>query len=111
MVAASQGGASPLYFDPETFGGPVIKPSGFSNPSEYTVREGLPNFFSKLKSDKHVCIGYLGGSITRADNQYRVQSIKFIKSLFPETKITGINAGVSGTGTDLGACRLNEQLL
>ena len=111
LIAASQAGARPLYFYPEAFESQVIQPSGFSNPNEFKVRDGLPNFFRKMKSDKHVTIGYLGGSITRADNQYRVQSAKFIQSLFPGVKITGINAGVSGTGTDLGACRLYDQVL
>ena len=111
LIAASQAGASPLYFYPEAFDWPVIQPSGFSNQGEFSMRDGLPNFFNKLKSNKPVIIGYLGGSITRADNQYRVQSAKFVQSLFPKAKITGINAGVSGTGTDLGACRLHEQLL
>jgi len=111
LIAASQAGASPLYFYPEAFNWPVIHPSGFRNPSEFKTRDGLPNFFRKLKSYKSAIIGYLGGSITRADNQYRVQSAKFIQSLYPDAKITGINAGVSGTGTDLGACRLYEQLL
>ena len=111
LIAASQAGASPLYFYPEAFDWPLIQPSGFSNPGEFNLRDGLSNFFNKLKSDKPVTIGYLGGSITRTDNQYRVQSAKFVQSLFPKAKITGINAGVSGTGTDLGACRLHEQLL
>jgi len=111
LIAASQAGARPLYFYPEAFEWQIIQPSGFSNPNEFKVRDGLPNFFRKMKSDKHVTIGYLGGSITRADNQYRMQSAKFIQSLFPGVKITGINAGVSGTGTDLGACRLYDQVL
>ncbi len=111
LIAASQAGASPLFFYPESFSLPVVQPSTFHHSSEFQIRDGLPNLFRKLRSGKSVTIGYLGGSITRADEQYRVQSAKFIQSMFPETKITGINAGVSGTGTDLGACRLYQQLL
>ena len=111
LIAASQAGASPLFFYPEVFSLPVVQPSDFSHPNEFKIRDGLPNFFSKLASEKPVTIGYLGGSITRADDEYRVQSAKFIQSLFPRVKITGINAGVSGTGTDLGSCRLYDQLL
>jgi lysophospholipase L1-like esterase len=111
LIATSQAGTSPLYFFPGDFAMPVIQPSGFSNPAEFNVRDGLPNFFKKLKSNKKATIGYFGGSITRADNQYRVQSAKFIQSMFPGVKITGINAGVSGTGTDLGAWRLQNQVL
>ncbi len=111
LIAASQTGASPLFFYPDSFALPAAQPSSFHHSSEFQIRDGLPNLFRKLRSGKSVTIGYLGGSITRADEQYRVQSAKFIQSIFPDTKITGINAGVSGTGTDLGACRLYEQLL
>ena len=111
LIAASQTGASPLFFDPSNEVAPVISTNQFSHPNEYIVRKGLPNFFNKVKKGKAVTIGYLGGSITRANNQYRLQSAKFIQRLFPNIKVTGINAGVSGTGTDLGACRLNDQVL
>lgn len=43
--------------------------------------------------------------------QYRSQTAKYIQSLFPKVNMLGLNAGVSGTGADLGACRLQEQLL
>jgi len=111
LIAASQTGASPLFFDPASYAAPVIQTQNFSLPEEFNVRAGLPNFFNKVKNGKSVTIGYLGGSITRADNQYRLQSAKFIQNMFPEIKMTGINAGVSGTGTDLGACRLYDQVL
>lgn len=90
---------------------PDIQTQNFSDPNEFKVREGHPIFFNKIKKGKDVTIGYLGGSITRADNQYRMQSSKFIQIRFPAVKVTGINAGVSGTGSDLGACRLHDQLL
>jgi len=111
LIASSQAGASPLRFNPDDFSLPVIQPSGFNHPEEFKIRTGLPNFFRKSASEKKVTIGYLGGSITRADNQYRIQSAKFIRSLFPDVEFSGLNAGVSGTGSDLGACRLYEQLL
>lgn len=111
LNAKSQTDVSPLFFYPNELGLPLIQPSNFNHDAEYNLRDGLPNFFSKLASDENVKIGYLGGSITRSDEQYRVQSIDFIQSMFPDVKITGINAGVSGTGTDLGACRLYHQLL
>lgn len=111
IIAASQSGASPLFFDPANYGAPVIQTLNFSHPDEFKVRDGLPNFFNKAKNGKAVTISYLGGSITKADNQYRLQSAKFIQNIFPSIKMTGINAGVSGTGTDLGACRLYDQVL
>ena len=111
LIAASQAGASPLFFDPGAYISPVIRAQNFSDPNEFKIRSGLPNFFNKIKKGEAVIIGYLGGSITRADNQYRLQSAKFIQNLYPLVKIVGINAGVSGTGTDLGACRLYDQVL
>ncbi len=111
LIAASQTGASPLFFNPSDYAAPVIQTNHFSHPNEFNIRSGLPNFFNKVKKGQAVTIGYLGGSITRANNQYRAQSAKFIQQLFPTIKMTGINAGVSGTGTDLGACRVYDQVL
>ncbi len=82
------------------------------NPAETNVRAGLGNFKQKLqRKNGELCVAFLGGSITRAHDQYRQQTINFIQSLHPSLKITGVNAGVSGTGTDLGACRLEDQVL
>jgi lysophospholipase L1-like esterase len=111
IIMASQSGASPLFFDVAKVNIPIIHTENFTHREEFKVREGLPNFFNKLKNGKAVTIGYLGGSITRADNQYRLQLAKFIQNMFPSIKINGINAGVSGTGTELGACRLYDQVL
>jgi len=111
LIAQSQTGASPLFFDATDIPTPNIRTQIFSDPHEFSVRAGLPNFFNKVKNEKSVTIGYLGGSITRADNQYRKQSLKLMQNIFPLVNVFGINAGVSGTGTDLGACRLHEQLL
>ncbi|SHF15216.1 SGNH/GDSL hydrolase family protein [Pedobacter caeni] len=111
LIAASQAGAMPLFFDIAALNGPEVLPGDFKNGNEFLLRGGLPNFFDKLKHKKSGNIGYLGGSITRAGNMYRVQSAKYIQSMFPGSKLQGINAGVSGTGTDLGACRLYDQLL
>ena len=69
LIAANQAGASPLFFDPTGYAAPVIQTLNFSHPDEFKVRDGLPNFFNKVKNGKAVTIGYLGGSITRADNQ------------------------------------------
>ncbi|WP_276485823.1 SGNH/GDSL hydrolase family protein [Paraflavitalea pollutisoli] len=111
LIAASQSGASPLFFDPGAREVRVITPLPFDNVQECTVRDGLPNFFKKAAAGKAVTIGYIGGSITQAVQGYRAGSARFIQSMYPRTPMKAINAGVSGTGTDLGACRLWEQLL
>lgn len=111
LIAASQTGASPLFFYPGNPALASLNISDFSNSNEFSIRDGLPNFFSKIKSNKNVTVGYIGGSITRSNNMYRVQSLNFIQSIFPNGEVIGINAGISGTGSDLGACRLQDQIL
>lgn len=111
LIAASQSGASPLFFDPAAADVPVIQLSDFHDAKEFTVRKGLPNFFSKARAGKPVTIGYIGGSITQGVYGYRTRSARYIQSMFPSVTMKAINAGVSGTGTDLGSCRLQEQLL
>ncbi len=70
------------------------------------MRNGLPNYFHKLQSGKPVTIAYIGGSITQAVYCYRTRSARFLQSMYPAIPMKAVNAGVSGTGTDLGACRL-----
>lgn len=110
-IAASQAGASPLFFDPFEEKIPAIEVSPFADPRELSARGGLPNFFAKLKAGKPVTVGFIGGSITQALFGYRIQTAQYIQSLFPHSIFKWMNAGVSGTGTDLGACRIYEQIL
>lgn len=110
-IAASQAGASPLFFDPFAEKIPAIEVSSFSDPRELNARGGLPNFFAKLKVGKPVTVGFIGGSITQALYGYRIQTAQYIQSRFPQSVFKWMNAGVSGTGTDLGACRIYNQLL
>jgi lysophospholipase L1-like esterase len=111
LIAASQTGAKPFLFDPGNPNTEDITPGNFTDPGECIVRAGLPNFFFKAQSGRPLMIGYIGGSITRGENMYRNQSAKFIQKMFPHVKMQAINAGVSGTGTDLGSCRIKDQLL
>lgn len=111
LISASQSEASAVFFDVADPSVLLVKPSGFSDDGECHVRNGLPFFFKKAKQGKSLRIAYLGGSITRSNNMYRMQSSKFIQSMFPSVKMEGVNAGISGTDADLGACRLYEQVL
>jgi lysophospholipase L1-like esterase len=110
MIDASRAGASPLVFSAKSRPIPATA-QVFNNSHETVVRGGLANFFSKISSHETVTVGYIGGSITQAVNGYRLQSAGFIQSLSPAKSIRFLNAGVSGTGTDLAACRLHDQLL
>ena len=110
LIAASQTGAMPLIFSVnQSFGNFAV--SDFKDEKEFSIRGGLPNFFSKAKSGKPLTIAYLGGSITRADECYRMQFAANLQNIYPTIVFKSINAGISGTGTDLGACRLQEQVL
>lgn len=77
---------------------------------ELRVRGGLPNYFAKLAKGGDVRIAYFGGSITMADG-WRVKTFAHFKSAFPAVNFIEINAAISGTGTDYGACRAGEHVL
>ncbi|MEK6796509.1 MAG: hypothetical protein AABZ39_17155 [Spirochaetota bacterium] len=77
---------------------------------EFRVRGGLPNFFAKIARGKDVRIAYFGGSITMADG-WRVKTFAYFKSAFPAVNFIEINAAISGTGTDYGACRVGEHVV
>lgn len=83
----------------------------YSHPNEYTLRRGVPNFIAKCNAGKTVTVAYLGGSITRTDTQYRLQSANYLATIFPNATMIGLNAGIGGTGAELGACRLEENVL
>jgi lysophospholipase L1-like esterase len=75
------------------------------------LRDGLPFFFRKIEAKQPVNIGYLGGSITEAAQGWRDQSLGWLQKQYPQVKFTGINAGVGGTGSDLGVFRVQSQVL
>ncbi|WP_176454339.1 SGNH/GDSL hydrolase family protein [Siphonobacter sp. BAB-5385] len=74
-------------------------------------RQGLPFFFQKIKAGKNLTIGYLGGSITEAGKGWREQSVQGLQKRYPKAQFSGINAGVGGTGSDLGVFRVQPQIL
>jgi lysophospholipase L1-like esterase len=111
LVEASQSGAMPLLFEVQQQLA-VKAIDTFATDKEFFIRDGLPNFFHKINQNSPtLSIAFLGGSITKAADQYRNQTLAFIQSLNPKAVLKGINAGVSGTGTELGSCRLKEQVL
>lgn len=78
---------------------------------ELAVRGGLPNFFAKLRAGKKVNIAFLGGSITRAGGGYRDQVMKWFRDQYPSHSFEEIMAAVSGTGSDFGACRVQQHVI
>lgn len=78
---------------------------------EWRVREGLPNFIGKARSGRHITVAYLGGSITEAAGGWREQSLQKMKERYPAATFEEINAGVSGTGSDLGVFRVQRDVI
>lgn len=90
---------------------PTIEKGSALDDYESTVRAGLPHFAAKLAEGDPVTVALLGGSITNGNFCYRLQLSKYLEDTYPGTKFRWINAGVGGTGADLGACRLDEHVL
>ncbi len=110
-IEASQSGSMPLLFSADK-NLALISIENWQDPKETVVRNGLANFSKKIKTpNKNIRVAFLGGSITKANDQYRQQLMNYIQALNPKAKMLGVNAGVSGTGSDLGACRLQDQVL
>jgi lysophospholipase L1-like esterase len=110
-IAASQAGASPVYFDFLSSEVPLVQPGNFHNVLECQVRSGIPNFIEKVNSGKDVVVAFIGGSITQSHFGYRLQTANYLRNRYPKARFKWINAGVSGTGTELGAFRIQEQVL
>jgi hypothetical protein len=89
-------------------------PPELANPSTEAVesrpRQGLPNFFAKLKQGKDVRIAYFGGSITAQDG-WRPKTLKWFQEQYPNAKVSQINAAIGGTGSDLGVFRCGQDVL
>ncbi|PTX90962.1 SGNH/GDSL hydrolase family protein [Opitutus sp. ER46] len=76
-------------------------------------REGLPHIAAarQAPAGSVLRVAYLGGSITAAPNGWRSLSADLLRQLLPSATIDEISAGVPGTGSDLGACRLQRDVL
>lgn len=77
---------------------------------ECVPRGGLPHFFSKLKRGGPVKVAYLGGSIT-AQSGWRVKSLGWFQKLYPGAKLEEIYAALGGTGSGMGAFRMDHDVL
>jgi lysophospholipase L1-like esterase len=77
---------------------------------ECRPRGGLPHFFAKAKQGGELRVAYLGGSITAAPG-WRVQSLAWLKERFPQVSFREINAAIGGTGSNLGAFRVGQDVI
>ncbi|MGC4232321.1 MAG: SGNH/GDSL hydrolase family protein [Niabella sp.] len=110
-IAASQGGSTPLLFAVPDDKEQPVAPGSFYDEKECLVRSGIPNFFGKVHKRKDMTVAFIGGSITQSRDGYRMQVARYMQARFPGIHFRWVNAGVSGTGTDLGAFRIREQIL
>ena len=78
--------------------------------TECQPRAGLPNFFSKLAAGGEVRIAYFGGSITEQTG-WRGLSLGWFRTNYPHARVSEINAAISGTGGELGVCRIDGDVL
>ncbi len=111
-ISASQGISAPLLFRVMDDGLPPVMASACLEGKDYTPRNGLPDFFNRIAlANQKVVVAFIGGSITQSDHGYRMQTAKYLETAYPNIRFKWVNAGISGTGTDLGAFRLREHVL
>ncbi|MFX3635176.1 MAG: GDSL-type esterase/lipase family protein [Candidatus Pristimantibacillus sp.] len=77
---------------------------------EFFPRRGLPNVIQKLENGETVTIVYFGGSNTRSEG-YRVMTADWLRGQYRSAEIRFVNAGIDGTGSDLGCARLETDVL
>jgi lysophospholipase L1-like esterase len=77
---------------------------------ECRPRGGLPNFLAKARAGGEVRVAYFGGSITAAPG-WRVQSLDWLRKEFPRATFVETNAAIGGTGSDLGAFRVGQDVI
>ena len=78
--------------------------------SESHPRNGLPNFFNKIKNGEAVTIAFLGGSITLQPG-WRSVTVDYFRKKYPNTIFTEINGAITGTNSCLGASRIERDIL
>lgn len=78
---------------------------------EFHQRAGLKNLFHKIDVSRYVRIAYLGGSITAAADGWRDLTFSWFRLNYPQTIFLQTNAGIGGTGSDLGAFRVEQEVL
>lgn len=78
--------------------------------AELKPRDGIGHAMQRLEKGEPLAVAYLGGSITAA-NGWRPKTTRWLKDTFPKASIREINAAISGTGSELGAFRLEYDVL
>lgn len=77
---------------------------------ELHIRGGLPRLAARAAAGGELRVAYLGGSITAAEG-WRSLTTAYLRTKFPKLNVVEIAAGLPGTGSDLGVCRLEYDVL
>jgi lysophospholipase L1-like esterase len=108
--------ASPLFrvlttvLSCTTFAAGAASADEAATAAECQARGGVPNLTAKLRAGGEVRIAYLGGSITAQDG-WRPKTLNWFRQQYPAAQVSEINAAIGGTGSDLGAFRLQHDVL
>lgn len=79
---------------------------------ELHVRDGLRHLGARASATEgELRVAYLGGSITAAADGWRSLTTAHLRTLYPKLTVVEISAGLPGTGSDLGVCRLEYDVL
>ncbi len=111
-VTAATSDARPLFrFEDATeISGPAADATIFRASEELSLRGGIGNFIGKLRQGRPVTVVYFGGSITQGTS-YRPAFTEWLRSQYPTSTITEVNAAIGGTGSNLGVYRLERDVL
>ena len=91
-----------------------MEKTAWREPGQSVVaRTGLPNLRAKLAARAAVRVAFLGGSITKnaGEGGFVNEIAKWIEAQGSDIHVETINAGIGNTGSDLGAQRIDADVL
>ena len=84
--------------------------SELAKAAPFAARDGCANSARKLRAGGPFTVVFFGGSITE-NRGFSAAVPEWLRGQFPAAKIDAINAGWAGTGSELGAQRLDAEVL
>lgn len=72
---------------------------------------GVSAFLAKLAAGRQVNVVAIGGSITMHRTGWALRTANLMRESYPAASVNFINAGVSGTGSNLGVFRLDRDVI
>ena len=77
---------------------------------EIEMNDGIATSLGKLRKGGVFTVAYFGGSITEGAS-YRPPFTDWLRGAYPQAQIREVNAGIGGTGSNLGVYRLERDVL